>query len=334
MVTPWNNAIWQNLTRERERNPHALLFIGAEGLGKVELALDYARELLGQPRNFIAASHPDFHVLTPEDQSDGEGNLLQRYGMRYNLSRKGIKPRSVISVDQVRALISALITYASGANKVVLISPAHTMNINATNALLKVLEEPPSATIFILVSSNPDGLPATLRSRCSHVKFAKPPAAQALEWLAAHGAVGDDLPLALSIAGGAPLLAARMLQSGLLRHRAQVMRDIQSVLAGPVDVTNIAAKWKDLGVDLSLPILRNTLIDLVRVSFQANPPDLFNPDQLNWLQGSVKRLHLKRVFSLIDRVGSYLQDTSAPLDKNLVLEDFLLELNAMMQHDG
>lgn len=156
----------------------------------------------------------------------------------------------------------------------------------------------------------------------------------ALSWLSEHAAASAEASLALSVAGGAPLLAARMLHSGFLRDRGQVIGDIQRVLTGSVDVTSVAIKWKDLGLDMTLPILRNMLIDMIRVGFQSQPPYLFNPDQLDWLQASVKRLHLKRVFSLIDRVGLYLKDTSAPLDKNLVLEDFLLELDGMTRHEG
>ena len=334
LIAPWNNDIWQSLTQRRARHTHAWLLSGPEGLGKLELAMDYARDLVGQPAIFEAASHPDLHVLTPESLADAEGTLPQRYGMRYSMTKKGVKPRSVIAVDQVRALVAALVTYAYGTNKVILITPAHRMNVNAANALLKILEEPPSATIFILVSSEPDALSATVRSRCSRIQFKAPPTRVALNWLAEHAAEGGDPSLALSIAGGAPLLAARMLQSGFLQDRGQVISDIQGVLTGALDVAAVAAKWKDLGLDLTLPILRGLLIDLTRVGFQAQPPYLFNPDQLNWLQGSVKRLHLKRVFPLIDRIGSYLKDTSAPLDKNLVLEDFLLELGGITRHEG
>ena len=332
-IAPWNNELWRGLTQERGRSTHAWLFTGPEGLGKRELAVHYARHLLGQPANFDAASHPDFHVLTPEEQVDAEGDLVQRYGMRYFMTKKGLMPKSVISVDQVRALISSLVTYAHGTHKVVLITPAHSMNINAANALLKVLEEPPSATIFILTSSDPVGLPATVRSRCSDVPFTIPPTPQALDWLAQFQHDQNHLRLALSVAGGAPMLAARMLQTGFLQDRSQVIQDIQTVLTKPVDVTVIGSKWKELGSDLPLTVLRNVLVDLIRVGFQPNPPYLFNPDQLPWLQASVKRLHLKRVFSLADRIGSYLKDISAPLDKNLVIEDFLLELNGATRHD-
>lgn len=334
MHPPWNEDIWLGLTQERERKTHAWLFTGPEGLGKLDLATDYSRELLGRAPNFDAVSNPDFHVLIPEDQADEEGDLLQQYGRRYTITKKGSKPKSIISVDQVRALIDSLVTYAHGINKVVLISPAHRMNVNAANALLKVLEEPPSDTVFILVSSEPDGLSATIRSRCTNVPFQTPPLETALDWLSERSADGEDQQLALSVAGGAPLLAARMLRSDFLAERSQVIKDIRSISMGKTDVVPIASRWKDLGAGQALGILRNMLVDLVRVSFQPDPPYMFNPDQLDWLQGSAKRLHLKRVFSLADRISVYLKDINAPLDKQLVIEDFLLELDDATRHDG
>ena len=326
MTAPWNKEIWHRLTQNSESNVHAWLFSGPEGLGKLELAIDFSNYLLGDPPRFSAASHPDFHVLTPEEQTSSEGTLIQRYGMRYYTTKKGLKPKSVISVDQIRALIGALMTYGHGSRKIVIIHPAHQMNINASNALLKVLEEPPSGTTFILVSNRPNVLPPTVRSRCSTIHFRVPTKEQALAWLSEQTDDQDRLPLALSIAGGAPMLAMQIKQAGFLDTRDEVVGDVQKVIEKPVDVTAISAKWKEIGTHEALGILRSLLVDLVKIGFQPKTHHLFNPDQVDWLQGVANVLHLRRVFSLVDRIGEYLQDVNAPLDQNLVLEDFLLEL--------
>ncbi|MDJ0955495.1 MAG: DNA polymerase III subunit delta' C-terminal domain-containing protein [Arenicellales bacterium] len=327
MTVPWNKQIWKRLTHNSDSNVHAWLFSGPEGLGKLELALNFSSHLLGDSSRFNAASHPDFHVLTPEDQTNSEGILIERYGMRYYATKKGLKPKSVISVDQVRALTGALMTYGHGSHKVVLIHPAHQMNINASNALLKVLEEPPSGTTFILVSNRPNLLPATVRSRCSTIHFRVPPREQALAWLSEQIVDQTRLPLVLSLAGGAPILAMQYKESGFLDTRDEVVRDVQTVIEKPVDVSAISTKWKSIGIHQTLGILRSVLVDLVRIGFQPKTSHLFNPDQVDWLQGVANVLHLRRVFSMVDRISAYLQDVNAPLDQNLVLEDFLLELN-------
>jgi DNA polymerase-3 subunit delta' len=325
MIVPWNEELWLNLTARRDRNTHAWLFCGVAGLGKSDVAVAYAEFLLGGSHGFSAGSHPDFHVLSPEQQLDEGGSLLQRYGMRYYVTDKKQKAKAVISVDQVRALVNSIVTYAHGSNKVVVVSPAHRMNINAANALLKALEEPPSNTIFILVSDRPDLLPATIRSRCSRIDFRVPARQQAMSWLSERTG-NANAALALSVAGGAPLQAEKYTSSGFLEAREVVLGDIKAVLEGGTDIVSVPGRWKGLEVEQSLGILRGLMMDLVKTRFVPRPPWLINPDQLDWLQHAAKRIHLSKVLPLIERVGVFLRDINSPLDKNLVLEDFLLEL--------
>ncbi len=325
MIAPWNAGILQKITADRDRMPHSWLFCGPPGLGKNGVACRYSEMLLGEVRGFSAASHPDFHVLCPEAELDPEGSLLQRYGMRYYVTKPGQQPKSVISVDQVRALSNAIISFGHGSFKVVLITPAHKMNINAANALLKSLEEPPTNTVFILVSDRPDLLPATILSRCSRIDFRIPPRDEALTWLSGKTDNGRAA-IALDVARGAPLLAEEYLNSGFLDARDAVIRDIQSVMSGRIDVTTLPGRWKDLGVASSLSIFYGVMSDLVKTRYMPKPPGLINPDQLDWLHPTSKRIHLKRVFALLERVGRYLQDTNSPLDKNLLLEDLFLDL--------
>lgn len=325
MIAPWNEEIWRNITGDRDRSAHSLLFCGAAGLGKVDVACQYAEHLLQGGHRFSSASHPDFHVLSPEVALDPEGTLLQRYGMRYFVTPQGRQAKAVISVDQVRALAGTIVNHAHGTIKVILITPAHMMNINAANALLKSLEEPTADTVFILVSDRPDQLPATIRSRCSRVDFRIPPREAALSWLSAKT---DDprRSMALDVAFGAPLLAEEYLNSGFLDARETVIRDIRAALSGHIDVTTVPGRWKDVGIPVALRIFQSMLTDLVKTAFVRDSPGLNNPDQLDWLQHSSKRIHLKRAFALSARVGAHLRDTNSPLDKSLVLEDFFFDL--------
>jgi DNA polymerase-3 subunit delta' len=82
------------------------------------------------------------------------------------------------------------------------------MNVATQNALLKSLEEPPPATVFLLVTANPHRLLPTVRSRCQAVTLPRPTPEAAAEWLRSQGVAEPEKALAL--AGGAPLLAAEM----------------------------------------------------------------------------------------------------------------------------
>jgi DNA polymerase III subunit delta' len=89
---------------------------------------------------------------------------------------------------------------------VILLSPAEAMNANTANALLKTLEEPPPETVMLLVSSEPERLLPTVRSRCQSLGFGEPDRNLALKWLEERGI--KDAAALLARYGGSPLSAA------------------------------------------------------------------------------------------------------------------------------
>src|SRR5690606_14394461 len=90
--------------------------------------------------------------------------------------------------------------------------PAHAMNAIAANALLKLLEEPPPNTVFLLVADAPDRLLPTLVSRCRRLALPAPDVARSLQWLVDNGV--DDAENHLAASGGAPLAALRKVEAG------------------------------------------------------------------------------------------------------------------------
>lgn len=163
------------------RMHHAWLLAGRLGIGKATLAYGLARHVLARPderdrsrkrldvsassaaaRQVAALSHPGLLVLRrPFDPK------AKRFG-------------SAIPVDEVRRLKSFLgLTSADGAWRVVIVDTADDLNLNAANALLKSLEEPPRRCLFVLVASEPSGLLPTIRSRCRRLDL-QPLAAQPL----------------------------------------------------------------------------------------------------------------------------------------------------------
>lgn len=149
---------------------HALLITGADGVGQEELAHEMVKDLMCERDQAAACgtchscqlmhadTHPDFRVL------DGEA--------------------STIKVDQVRLLVRQISQKPQvGQNKVVLITHAQAMNINAANAVLKALEEPADRTFFVLTSSQSTSLLATIRSRCLLVNVPTPSMNEVRSWL-------------------------------------------------------------------------------------------------------------------------------------------------------
>jgi len=148
------------------RMHHAWLITGPDGVGKATLAFRFARRLLagiaadGEAGLDLPPSHPVFRRVAAASHAD-----LLTIERGFDARRK--RERRDIGVDEVRKVSDFLrLTPAEGGWRVVIVDGAEQLNRNAANALLKVLEEPPSRAVLLLTCSAPGRLPATLRSRC------------------------------------------------------------------------------------------------------------------------------------------------------------------------
>ncbi|OFZ66626.1 MAG: DNA polymerase III subunit delta' [Betaproteobacteria bacterium RBG_16_56_24] len=233
-IYPWQKNDLARLQELRKRPPHGLLFKGSKGIGKFDLAMNFAQSLLCQHPDeadvacgqcpschwFEQESHPDFRLLQPEVLSqDGEETEDLK-------SVSGKKPSKLISVDQVRGLADFVgMSAHQGGRRVVVIHPAEAMNPNAANALLKNLEEPPPGLLFILVSHKPQQLLPTILSRCLSFALPAPDAASAMRWLAQQGVKNPAEALAAS--GFAPLQAVQPDQQLGSEERDKLLRAVR-----------------------------------------------------------------------------------------------------------
>ncbi|MGH6662585.1 MAG: DNA polymerase III subunit delta' [Rhodospirillales bacterium] len=149
------------------RLAHAWLISGPEGIGKATLAYRFARFVLAGGGNgaagdslYLAPDHPVFRRVAAGGHSDlitAERTVNEDTG----------KLRGEIVVPDIRAVVRFFkLTAGEGGWRVAVIDGADTMNPNAANALLKVLEEPPANSLLLLVAHNPGRLLPTIRSRC------------------------------------------------------------------------------------------------------------------------------------------------------------------------
>ena len=189
------------------RIPHAQLFVGPEGSGTLPMAIAYAQYILCQNTNgensggieacnikFNSISHPDLHFAFPVTTSDKVkskptshfyleewrqlisqqpyGNLFDWYKLLGVENKQGL-----INVEEAYEIVKALALKSyEGGYKVMLIWMADKMNVSAANKLLKLIEEPPNKTIFILITEDEDQIINTIKSRCQLLHF--PPLAE------------------------------------------------------------------------------------------------------------------------------------------------------------
>lgn len=321
----------------RARFPHAVLLHGPQGTGKTLFAERLAQSLLcetplpdghacGQCLAcgwFAQYAHPDYRRVRPESLE--EVGASDEPAVDTAKSAKAEKSASKeIRIEQIRALAGFInvSTHRSG-RRVVLLYPAEALNAVAANALLKTLEEPPPATVFLMVSHNIDRLLPTIVSRCRKVPLAMPGAAQALAWLNAQGVADAESWLAEQ--GGAPLSALAQAQAGsreaidtLLAHLAKPTPDAalktadQLQKSAPADVTSWLQRW---------------LYDVFSVKFSGKIR--YYPKHRREIDALAMRADPVRLLAVMKSVNERRAIADHPLSAKLFIEDMLLDYSTV-----
>jgi len=324
---PWHEEAWGRLNGMRDKLPHALLFHGRAGIGKLHLAQVLAQSLLCENRSdiglacgtcpacawFTSGNHPDFRLVQPEvlapAQEDGEAGEGGEEGKK--------KPSKQIKIEQIRAL-SDFLNVGSHRNgyRVVLIYPAESMNPGSANALLKSLEEPSSGVVFVLVSHQPSKLLATVRSRCHALALAMPPRELSLRWLQGEGS--KVTPALLAFAGDAPLEAARL--SG---EEAQTRDRLLDLLSQPASsALSLADFCQRLPPAAVVDWMLKWTYDLIALSSSAKAR--YNIDRakaLALLARSMPPLKLLRFYATLSSLKAICEH---PLNAGLFLDDLFI----------
>ncbi len=313
---------------------HAYLFTGPEGVGKRNAAKTFAmacscrgaeysgqegrtrKNARGRPhvnpcfrcrtcRKMLADSHPDLHWI----ESRGE----------------------TIRVDQIRELCRLLYMKPYEAEKrIAVIAGAEKLNPEAGNTLLKILEEPPENTIFILTAPQASDLLETILSRCRHIRFNPVSAESIRRWLEEHYEVSAaEASVIASMAGGSISRAESMTEKDWITRRNWLIETLKELDSQPVNcrlafAEALARDASRLGS--ALGIMKSWYRDLA--VYNLNPGLLINQDLEDEIAGLSGRFPLQ---AALDAVGS-IEEAEAGIQANanprLTVDRLILELSA------
>ena len=315
----WQKKQWENIIQRRHSLPHAFLVRGRAGIGKHDFAYTLSKALLCRtPVNqqacdacpsciwFAEGHHPDFRLITPEEAEVSE-----------DAPKKKAAKKGQISVTQVRQLFDYLnlSKHQAQSMRIILISPAETFNAASANALLKMLEEPPANTLFLLVSSQSQRLLPTIVSRCQSLDMELPGKVEALAWLEQQG-VGNA-EVALAYAGGAPLLA---LSSSLEDNRDLTQQLAQGAKLKPFVA---APMFMSMNMERALEILQKWIFDLM--SYQLSRQFHYHLEHSAALQALCKSVNLRLLLRFQQTLVEAKKTANHPLSNEMQLENLLLQ---------
>ncbi|NBN62147.1 DNA polymerase III subunit delta' [Microvirga tunisiensis] len=309
---------------------HAWLIGGPKGIGKATLAFRFARFALAHPDRFspaVAAAEslavaPD-HPVARQVAAGAHPNILH---LRRPWDDKGKRFKQALPVEEVRRTVSFFGTTASGAGwRICIVDAADDMNASSANALLKILEEPPPNSLFLVLSHAPGRLLPTIRSRCRRLELGPLSPAE----------IAGALP---AVAGHSPDAATL---ADIARFADGSLRAALLLMAGE----GLAVNRGFLALAERLPRVPvaelHAFADLVAARGQTDNWEAFLAVTRDWLHGRLSGADLASPSRLVrwtevwEKMGRAAAEAEAlNLDKKQVVIDVFRSLSEVMRMPG
>ncbi len=273
---------------DKNRLPHALLLVGPRHAN----VLPFAHRLMA----ILLCKHPE---TAPCGSCQACHLLIQGTHPDIHHVHQDT-PNGPIKIDQIRALQNDVYqTPQLGERRFIVVEPADKLNTAAANALLKILEEPPAHTVFILIAEQTHSLPATIMSRCQQYAFASMEEHDAVDYLAIGSSYLDDTP-----------------RGQLFQQRAAIVDALSDLVAGKVSPCAVCAQ-------LSGHALCDLLWFLHLLTAQAIRGQLINASAQNSFFTRIPPEVLFRQLDTINSLMCHAQQNIA-LNQALAIEGLLM----------
>lgn len=247
--------------------------------------------------------------------------------------------RGSLRIDQIRRLISALaIKPFSARHRIAIIADAHTMNLQAANALLKILEEPPANTTLILTAIQKADLLPTIVSRCRHIRFNPLEPVDLATLMADTQDVDEQLAETVAAMAGGSLTRARKLAATKWQHQRdwliraagldQPIRLRKRPLTLALTFSAQLSQHKD-SIEELLKILQTWIRDL---SIWPHKPNLvINRDLRKLLEGARRSLRNEQLQMMWQAVADAQKDIAAKANLRLTLDVMALRMAGLTE---
>lgn len=371
----FKEVIGQNPTRElliqlarEHRVPHALMLIGPPGNGKLGLALAFAQYLNCRNKTetdscgtcssclkYRKLIHPDLHFTIPVIKTASvskptstdymvkwrEFFLSNPYPLydRWNQFIAEENKQGMIYVDEASEIIQKLNKKSYEADyKVSLVWLPETMHLTCANKILKILEEPPANTIFILVTEEEQKLLPTIRSRCQTIRLPKIAEADLAAALAIHPSLGENNPAIIAkIANGNFIQAEELLvedESRKYNHRQYTALMRYGYGRNLLELLSWSDELAAIGRTRQIGFLRYCT-DFTRENFMSNfkQPELVTMDENEEKFASkfAPFIQEKNVLHLFSEFEKSTRDISSNGNAKAVFTDMALKVSKLIR---
>jgi DNA polymerase III subunit delta' len=321
------------------RVPNALLFTGPEGIGKQALAFELARAFVCTAPidhegcgECSACRRVETFVLPEPTEKSKDDYKRVFYGEHADVGKVVSYKRNIL-VDAIRELERAAnFRPFEARSRFFVIDNADRMNEEASNALLKTLEEPPSTSFIVLVTTRPDSLLPTIRSRCQTIRFCPLTPHEIEAFLLDCGRSADDARLASRVSSGS-LGRAISLDLDDFRDRRELMLGVLESAALHHDAASLLrtaeqmndAKNKDRFED-SLAILETLIRDAWLLGNRAAPGLLVNIDVMERLSPIASSAPPHRFAKWLDEIEMLRQNLAVNINRKIAADALFVEM--------
>ena len=316
-----NARIKKILTKalQRDRIPNSLLFSGPQGVGKIETALVVAKALNCLNRTDDACetceactavnkgTFPDVMLISPE--------------------------KDILKIDQMRILKeAAYLRPMVGRKRVFIVDPAEKMNMQASNSLLKILEEPPSFSHIILITSNPFVILPTIKSRCQVLSFSPVSRDDIARCLIEHDFSEEKAKILSLLVRGNLKQAMNMDWEEVRAEREETWQLFLSFLHREPPTSffkEYSARRRGVveeEIRSTLELLASFSRDLVLIKENADSELLLNPDFEDSLREEAGSVRLEQILAMLELIEGLLDSLQRNMNIKLLMSSMISEV--------